>query len=128
MTGEQLFVALNRQLDNCKAECVSRRGQNMVRYRQANGEVCKATYICSYPKTRILEMGRDLLTALGLSEVERTRILEDLRKFMTVNKPEGLGCKRLLTTSGIVRNVAIGTESLQRVSGHIPVFEASRGC
>ena len=39
MTGEQLFVALNRQLSQTVVSGVLRlrRGQNMVRYRQANG-------------------------------------------------------------------------------------------
>ena len=76
-------------------------------------------------------MGRDLLTALGLSEVERTRILEDLKKvYDRENKPEGLGAKELLTTRKKIGGTSqSGQESLQQVSGHTSCFlEASRGC
>lgn len=82
-----------------------------MRYRTSSGEPCMATYACRYPKRRILEIGRDMLKSLGVSETEHPKILEDLGKiYDSENLPERIGCKGSAESKKtLVRNIAIGT-------------------
>ena len=113
MRPEQLFVAINRAIiaDQCVAEnYTDRRGNARVRYRDG-GEPCIATYACRYPKRRILEIGRDILKALNVSEAEHAKLLEGVAEiYDSENSAESLGCAGSPEDKKkkLVRNVAIG--------------------
>jgi len=121
MDGYALFNAVNKAaiLKNCDAHSyITKQGVPRESYTEKNSTTpCAATFICRYPRSRVLEIGQEILIAVGIPEHEHPRLLEELGAiYDQENRPEHIGCKgskeQVRTFN---RNIAIGVGALAAV-------------